>query len=138
LDNVNSEDVEANLVQVWLVEGGLGLVETFECSGEVDAIAFLRDGIGAASQEQLTIWDIISGQKVAQFGVPGKGLAFSPDGSMLFTEHEKKIVAYRVADGEPAYTLEDPADGVWHLAVSRDNKVLAASFSGRNQLWRLP
>jgi WD40 repeat protein len=67
-------------------------------------------------------------------------LAFAPDGtSVVAGRQDGKIQFHQVPQGNPTFTLANPADGVLSLAFAKDGTILAVGHGGGEiSLWNVP
>ncbi|MFL5242785.1 MAG: WD40 repeat domain-containing protein [Gemmataceae bacterium] len=110
--------------------------------GPVLALAVYGDTLASAGADgKVLLWDLYSAKITHALGNSGivRGLAFSPDGSLLATGGEKNIVEiWDVATGKSQGFLEGHTDWINALAFSPDAKQLATgSHDGTVRLWDL-
>jgi WD40 repeat protein/predicted Ser/Thr protein kinase len=125
-------------VIVWDVRGRKLVCRCSGNQAQTSHVAFSPDGrqVAAASHyfkdapKELTIWDAATGREVRRFDQPGevRALTFSPDGTLLATTDNDRVVFWDVATGKSKRTIRRregrPADEVLHTVW--ENGALAA------------
>ena len=100
--------------------------------GMFNGMAFSPDGKRiATARERVFIWDVESGEKLAEFKEPEGAIigdiAFSPDGKTLAVGiFDTNVELWDVASGERKFLLEDHDGPVAAVAFSPDGKLLAS------------
>ncbi len=136
---------------VFLDAGGEGRVlRQVPVDGQyVKCLAFSPDGrllatgegdLAARDSGRILLWDAVSGERLYALeghSEPVFGLAFSPDGSRLFSvSQDRTAKIWDMRTRQEALTLRGHDDIVRNLALSRDGHLLAtASSDGTIRLW---
>jgi photosystem II stability/assembly factor-like uncharacterized protein len=121
------------------------LLQTLKVSGNVDRLAFSRDGdllAMATDRGELSLWRMSDGTLLFNFGVSinaGANLAFSPDGKLLVYAGGNAVRRRDTASGQELRLLQGSADLLNTVAISPDGTRLAAGpWNGSISLWELP
>jgi hypothetical protein len=102
-------------------------------------VVFSPDGRKLATMQYkaVQIWDISSGKQVLELEHPNfvKGIAFSPDGSVLATGCEDAIARiWNISNGEKFLELAH-SRWMYSVAFSPDGRVLAVASAGSIWFW---
>jgi WD40 repeat protein len=114
-------------------------------SGEVTVTAVSADKkftAAGTSDHKVVLYDNATGKVVREFaGATGTvtGLAFTPDGTQLLGGgHDKKVIAWNVADAAVAAELVTPVE-IESLALNKDgNRLITGHRDNIIRVWELP
>jgi WD40 repeat protein len=133
---------ERSVVRLWEVASGQ-VITTLKHQEDRDVhdVAFSPDGrflAAGGTENDITIWDLSTGQKVQSFrqGTGMYGLAYSPDGSLLASAvADRTVKLWEVATGRLLYSLRHQ-DDVLAVAFSPDGSLLASGgYDNLVSLW---
>jgi WD40 repeat protein len=84
------------------------------------------------------LWDALSGEKKAKTALPGRPLAFSPDGALLALATADGLALVSTRSGEPVRACADAGPGVRSAAFSPDGWELAGGMAGGEvRIWEV-
>jgi WD40 repeat protein len=140
------------IVQVWDVPSGKELGQA-SYQGEPEVCTLSADGRhlvlgtrqgGLDGPVQLVLWDARSAKRLGEFqghsGYLGEA-QFSPDGKVLASigHGDRTLRLWDVATRQELYRLTPPPRVLWHLAFTRDSRVLAlAGPDPQVHFWEVP
>lgn len=133
----------ADDTRIWDPETGLQLYSLGD-SGVID-MEFSPDGFllataGFGEDGSLRIWDVDSGEEVANLeghGAPVAGVAWSPDGeSIVMGSMDNLVKIWDVGRGVETETLTEHPASVWGVAWSIDGTIATVSELGDVRLHR--
>jgi WD40 repeat protein len=117
-------------------------------SNHVFGVTFNPDGslLASTGRNCVTLWDAATGTRLHSVGgiEYGAALAFSPDGQLLAQGCVTDSMAgqahvYRLENGRGIQTLHGLGSHVFHIAYSRDGRLLAAlAHDWQVGIWEMP
>jgi WD40 repeat protein len=107
--------------------------------GDVLDVEFSRDStMLASSGEQVSLWDVQTGERLRIIDTYAESVAINPSGTILATSGlaDSMIHFWDVDTGEEIDTLEGHTEGIIHIAFSPiDNILISTSLDGSIRLW---
>jgi WD40 repeat protein len=121
------------------------LLQSLNVSGNVDRLAFSRDGsllAMATDKGAVSLWQAGDGTLLFTFDGHvnrGANLAFSPDGKLLAYASGYAVKLWDTASGQELHMMQGSADLLNAVAIASDGRRLAARpWNGNIGLWQLP
>ena len=134
-------------IYIWDSSTGKMLLTLIGHSNYVIALAFDSTGARLASaswDETAKVWDLTTGAEMTTFSghtspVLIGGIAFSPDGQVVFTSGDDDFVRqWNASTGEEIHTFSGEGKDIYGLALSPDGQTLAmGDQDGMITLWDL-
>jgi len=132
-----------NTTKIWEVATGSILQSLNERNKSISSVAFSPDGrlVVSGSEFGITIWDVVTGEKLHDFSLKGNEspISFSPDVKYIASSssyHDIKL--WKVSNGQLLNTLEGHTDNISSLSFSQNSEHLASgSWDNTIKIWKV-
>ena len=104
---------------------------TYGLTNGFGSVVFSSDGkyLAAALNNRARLFQVSDGKDLKSFKGDLRGIAFSPDTTLLAGGAlDKTITVWKIPGGEPLFTLKDRPDAIWSVTFSPNGEFLVAGY----------